>query len=120
MRTTAQPYDQNHPKGCLTICLDQILLDRLAPYLTEIDLDAKIELLILQLLKTLEPPISGELSGELSGEREEVIDGDRSVNNHREWVKQNSQDLKAHGEDIAKTGLAGAEFDRISGPFGPK
>jgi len=29
------------------------------------------------------------------------------------WVERNVEALLAHGSDIARTGLAGAEFDRI-------
>jgi hypothetical protein len=32
---------------------------------------------------------------------------------NRSWVERNGQSIKAHGRDIAATGLAGAEFDRI-------
>jgi len=32
---------------------------------------------------------------------------------NRAWAERNAESLTAHGRDIAATGLAGAEFDRI-------
>jgi hypothetical protein len=32
---------------------------------------------------------------------------------NRSWAERNAKALAAHGKDIARTGLAGAEFDRI-------
>lgn len=73
-------------KGRLSLSIDQYLLDRLEPYKQEINLSAQAEQLFARLLDELE---------------------------NRAWAKRNADALVAHGRDIAATGLAGEEFDRI-------
>jgi antitoxin CcdA len=73
-------------KGRLSLSIDQYLLDRLEPYKQEINLSAHAEQLFARLLDELE---------------------------NRAWAERNAEALAAHGRDIAATGLAGEEFDRI-------
>ncbi len=73
-------------KGRLSLSINQDLLDRLAPYKEQINLSARAEQLFAQVLDQYE---------------------------NREWALHNADALAAHGRDIAATGLAGAEFDRI-------
>jgi antitoxin CcdA len=73
-------------KGRLSLSIDQYLLDRLEPYKQEINLSAQAEQLFTRLLDELE---------------------------NRAWAERNADALVAHGRDIAATGLAGEEFDRI-------
>lgn len=73
-------------KGRLSLSISQELLERLEPYKQQINLSAHAEKLFSDLLETLE---------------------DRS------WLERNSEALVQHGKLIAKTGLAGEEFDRI-------
>jgi post-segregation antitoxin (ccd killing protein) len=73
-------------KGRLSLSIDQCLLDRLEPYKQEINLSAQAEQLFARLLDELE---------------------------NRAWAERNADALVAHGRDIAATGLAGEEFDRI-------
>ena len=73
-------------KGRLSLSINQDLLDRLAPYKEQINLSARAEQLFAQVLDQFE---------------------------NREWALRNADALAAHGRDIAATGLAGAEFDRI-------
>jgi len=73
-------------KGRLSLSIDQYLLDRLEPYKQEINLSAQAEQLFARLLDELE---------------------------NRAWAERNADALVAHGRDIAATGLAGEEFDRI-------
>ena len=73
-------------KGRLSLSIDQYLLDRLEPYKHEINLSAQAEQLFTRLLDELE---------------------------NRAWAERNADALVAHGRDIAATGLAGEEFDRI-------
>lgn len=73
-------------KGRLSLSIDQYLLDRLEPYKHEINLSAQAEQLFARLLDELE---------------------------NRAWAERNADALVVHGRDIAATGLAGEEFDRI-------
>ena len=73
-------------KGRLSLSIDQELLNRLEPYKQKINLSAQAEQLFSRMLGELE---------------------------NRAWAEQNAEALSAHGKDIAATGLAGAEFDRI-------
>jgi len=73
-------------KGRLSLSIDQYLLDRLEPYKQEINLSAQAEQFFARLLDELE---------------------------NRAWAERNADALVAHGRDIADTGLAGEEFDRI-------
>lgn len=70
----------------LSLSIDQDLLDRLAPYKQQLNLSAKAERLFAQLLEELE---------------------------NRAWAERNAEALETHGRDIAATGLAGEEFERI-------
>jgi len=73
-------------KGRLSLSIDKSLLARLDPYKDRINLSAKTEAFIAQLLEQLE---------------------------NQTWVTRNAEALEEHGKDIAQTGLAGAEFERI-------
>ena len=73
-------------KGRLSLSIDQELLDRLEPYKQQINFSAQAEQLFSRMLEELE---------------------------NRAWAERNADALSAHGKDIAATGLAGAEFDRI-------
>ena len=77
---------QEAKKGRLTLSISQALLDRLEPYKGEVNLSAHAEEALARLAETLE---------------------------NRAWVKRNSEALLRHGRDIAATGLAGEEFERI-------
>jgi len=73
-------------KGRLSLSIDQTLLDRLEPYKQQINLSAQAERFLSSMLEELE---------------------------NRAWAERNVQALEAHGRDIAATGLAGAEFERV-------
>ncbi|MDD5058953.1 MAG: type II toxin-antitoxin system CcdA family antitoxin [Sideroxydans sp.] len=73
-------------KGRLSLSINQDLLDRFEPYKQQVNFSAKAEQLLARMLEELE---------------------------NRAWAERNADALAAHGKDIAKTGLAGAEFDRI-------
>lgn len=79
-------YDSSAKKGRLSLSINQDLLDRLEPYKQQVNFSAHAEQLLATLLEQLE---------------------------NRAWVERNADSLAAHGKDIAITGLAGAEFDRI-------
>ncbi len=83
MRTN---YDSTAKKGRLSLSINQNLLDRFEPYKQQINFSAQAEQLLARMLEELE---------------------------NRAWVERNAEALAAHGKDIARTGLAGAEFDRI-------
>lgn len=73
-------------KGRLSLSIDQSLLNRLEPYKHQINLSAHAEVFFSELLVKLE---------------------------NRAWVERNAVALSAHGREIAATGLAGQEFERI-------
>jgi len=73
-------------KGRISLSINQDLLDRLEPYKHQINLSAQAEQLFAQTLEALE---------------------------NRTWAERNQQALLDHGRDIAATGLAGEEFERI-------
>lgn len=73
-------------KGRLSLSISQDLLERLEPYKQQINLSAHTEKLLTELLETLE---------------------------NRSWLERNTEALSEYGKMIAKTGLAGEEFDRI-------
>jgi antitoxin CcdA len=73
-------------KGRISLSINQELLDRFEPYKQQVNFSAQAEQMLTQILEVLE---------------------------NRAWVERNSEALLAHGRDIAATGLAGAEFDRI-------
>jgi len=73
-------------KGRLSLSINQDLLDRLEPYKHQINLSAQTERVISRLIEELE---------------------------NRAWAERNAEALVRHGRDIAATGLAGEEFDRI-------
>jgi antitoxin CcdA len=73
-------------KGRLSLSISQELLERLEPYKAQINLSAHTEKLLAELLETLE---------------------------NRSWLERNAKALSEYGKMIAKTGLAGEEFDRI-------
>jgi antitoxin CcdA len=73
-------------KGRLSLSIDQTLLHRLEPYKNQINLSAQAEVFFTDLLQKLE---------------------------NRSWLERNAEALSAHGQDIAATGLAGEEFERI-------
>ena len=79
-------YDPAARKGRLSLSINQDLLDRLEPYKQQINLSAQAEQLFARILDGLE---------------------------NRAWAERNADALTAHGGDLAATGLAGAEFERI-------
>lgn len=79
-------FDATAKKGRLSLSINQGLLDRLEPYKQQINFSAQAEQLLARMLEELE---------------------------NRAWAERNADALAAHGADIATTGLAGAEFDRI-------
>ncbi len=79
-------YDPNARKGRLSLSINQDLLDRLEPYKQQVNLSAQAEQLFARMLEELE---------------------------NRAWADRNADALAAHGRDIAVTGLAGTEFERI-------
>lgn len=66
--------------------IDQNLLDRLEPYKQQINLSAQAEKFLSGMLEEIE---------------------------NRAWAERNAAALAAHGRDIATTGLAGEEFERV-------
>jgi len=79
-------FDPTVRKGRLSLSINQDLLDRLEPYKRQINLSAQAEQFIARILEEFE---------------------------NRAWAARNAQALEAHGRDIAATGLAGAEFERV-------
>jgi post-segregation antitoxin (ccd killing protein) len=79
-------FDSPVKKGRLSLSIDQSLLDRLEPYKQQINLSAQAERFFSSMLEELE---------------------------NRAWAERNVAALTAHGRDIAATGLAGEEFERI-------
>ncbi len=79
-------YDSTSKKGRLSLSINQNLLDRLEPFKQQVNFSARAEQLLANMLEELE---------------------------NRAWAERNADTLVAHGMDIAMTGLAGAEFDRI-------
>lgn len=79
-------FESGAKKGRLSLSINQNLLDRLEPYKQQVNFSAQAEQLLARLLEELE---------------------------NRTWAERNAEALAAHGADISKTGLSGAEFDRI-------
>jgi antitoxin CcdA len=79
-------FDPATKKGRLSLSINQNLLDRLEPFKQQVNLSARAEQLFARMLEELE---------------------------NRAWADRNAEALVAHGRDIAATGLAGAEFERI-------
>lgn len=79
-------YNPSARKGRLSLSINQDLLDRLEPYKQQVNLSGQAEQLFARMLEELE---------------------------NRAWAERNAAALEAHGRDIAATGLAGAEFERI-------
>jgi antitoxin CcdA len=79
-------YDSTAKKGRLSLSINQNLVDRLEPFKQQVNFSARAEQLLANMLEELE---------------------------NRAWAERNADTLAAHGMDIAITGLAGTEFDRI-------
>jgi antitoxin CcdA len=79
-------FDPTAKKGRLSLSINQDLLDRLEPYKQQVNFSAQAEQLFARMLDELE---------------------------NRAWAERNAEALAVHGRDIAATGLAGAEFERI-------
>lgn len=79
-------HDTATRKGRLSLSISQNLLDRLEPYKQQVNLSAQAELAFTRVLDELE---------------------------NQSWVQRNAEALQAHGRDIAATGLAGEEFERV-------
>ncbi|MDO9052664.1 MAG: type II toxin-antitoxin system CcdA family antitoxin [Gallionella sp.] len=79
-------YAAASKKGRLSLSINQELLDRFEPYKKQVNFSAQAELMLARMLEELE---------------------------NRSWAERNADMLAAHGADIAKTGLAGTEFERI-------
>ncbi len=73
-------------KGRLSLSIDQTLLDRLEPYKSQVNLSTQAERFLTAMVDELE---------------------------NRAWAERNATALAAHGRDIANTGLAGEEFERV-------
>ncbi|MBA3032266.1 MAG: type II toxin-antitoxin system CcdA family antitoxin [Gammaproteobacteria bacterium] len=78
--------DSAAKKGRLSLSINQSLLDRLEPFKQNINLSAQAEQFFARMLEELES---------------------------RAWAERNASALSAHGRDIAATGLAGEEFERV-------
>lgn len=78
--------DTGKKKGRLSLSIRQDLLERLEPYKNQVNLSAYAEESFVRLIETLE---------------------------HRAWVERNADAITSHGREMAATGLAGEEFDRI-------
>jgi len=78
--------DPTARKGRLSLSINRDLLDRLEPFKQQLNLSAQAEQLFARILDDLE---------------------------NRAWAERNAAALAAHGRDIAATGLAGEEFDRV-------
>jgi antitoxin CcdA len=79
-------FDVPARKGRLSLSIDQVLLDRLEPYKGQVNLSAQAERFLAGMLDELE---------------------------NQAWAERNARALEAHGLDIAATGLAGEEFERV-------
>lgn len=79
-------FDPAARKGRLSLSINQDLLDRLEPFKRQVNFSAQAEQLFARMLDELE---------------------------NRAWAERNAEALAAHGRDIAASGLAGAEFERI-------
>jgi antitoxin CcdA len=79
-------FDSPVKKGRLSLSINQDLLDKLEPYKQQINLSAQAELFFTRMLEEIE---------------------------NRAWAERNAAALTAHGRDIAATGLAGEEFERV-------
>ncbi len=79
-------YASSGKKGRLSLSISQELLDRFEPYKQQVNFSAQAELMLARMLAELE---------------------------NRSWAERNAEALAAHGADIALSGLAGAEFERI-------
>ncbi len=73
-------------KGRLSLSIDQRLLERLEPFKGTLNLSAQAERFLSDMLDEMES---------------------------RAWAERNAGALEAHGRDIAATGLAGEEFERV-------
>ena len=82
----ATVHGRDGKQGQLLISVHQEILDRLEPFKGKVNLSVQTERFLSNMLDCLESP---------------------------SWVERNAEALKAHGRDIAATGLAGAEFERI-------
>ena len=79
-------FDPAVKKGRLSLSINQDLLDKLEPYKQQINLSAQAEAFFTRMLEELE---------------------------NRAWAERNAEALAAHGRDIAASGLAGEEFERV-------
>ena len=73
-------------KGRMQLSISQAVLDRIEPLREEINFSAEAEQLFSAIAERVE---------------------------RRKWLERNSEALRDHGKEIARTGLAGAEFDKI-------
>lgn len=73
-------------KGRLSLSIRQDLLERLEPFKGQINLSACAEEALALLVEKLE---------------------------HRSWLDRNAEAISRHGREIAVTGVAGKEFERI-------
>lgn len=79
-------FDAPARKGRLSLSIDQRLLERLEPFKERVNLSAHAELFLADMLDELE---------------------------NQAWAERSAGALEAHGCDIAATGLAGDEFERV-------
>jgi antitoxin CcdA len=73
-------------KGRMQLSISQEVLDRIEPLRDEVNFSAEAEQLFSAIAERFE---------------------------RKKWVERNSDALREHGKVIARTGLAGVDFDRI-------
>ena len=73
-------------KGRMQLSISQQVLDRIEPLRSEVNFSAEAEQLFTAIADRIE---------------------------RQQWLARNSDALRAHGQVIAQTGLAGAEFEPI-------
>lgn len=73
-------------KGRMQLSISQELLERMEPLRDQVNFSAEAERRFVEIVEQIE---------------------------REKWVERNSDALREHGKVIARTGLAGAEFERI-------
>ena len=110
--TWARPGEK--PKGA-SLCLhpggkslsDIVLEDRSIP-------SVSIEDKNIQSMRSLKKEMLAVARGEHKSPADAGNTSFESIEAVRAWAERNADDLAAHGRDIAKTGIAGAEFDPMN------
>lgn len=84
MRPAKSPISSR--KGRMQLSISQDVLDRIEPLRNEVNFSAEAEQLFAEIATRVE---------------------------RQKWLARNAEALREHGAVIARSGLAGAEFDRI-------